>query len=211
MKNKLLLLLLICLIAMPCVGELTINKNESAEVIKKKNAEAAKKKKNGTVVVKNRTKTKSKKSRTSVKRKKSTENKNRNVYNVTKKVELNINARVLFASKNIKKNKSTKSHLKSYEKELTDYLDYNDYKLLKSGNKNIEINGTYKLKLARGGSVKITPLSSEDDRIKANVVWNVPGAKAWSTTLNFKKGKRSIISGPKDKKGRMYLMSMEIK
>ncbi len=104
MKNKLLLLLLICLIAMPCVGELTKNKVERAEVIKKKNAEAAKNKKNGTVVVKNRTKTKTKKSRTSVKRKKSTENKNRNVYNVTKKVELNINARVLFASKNISKN-----------------------------------------------------------------------------------------------------------
>ena len=209
MKNKFLLLLLISFIVMPSTGELTKIKDERAAVIKNKNAEGAKNKKNKATVI--RKKTENKINRTAVKRKKSTKNIKRNARISAKNAKLNINARILFASKNIKKNKSAKSHLKSYEKELTGYLDYNDYKLLKSGSKKTKINATYKLKLARGGTVKITPVSSEDDRIKANVVWNVPGANAWSTTLNFKKGKRSIISGPKDKKGGMYLMSMEIK
>ncbi len=101
--------------------------------------------------------------------------------------------------------------MKKCEKDLTSYLDYNDYKLLTSGSKVTKIKSSYKIKFSNGRSVTITPVNDDNGKIKANVAWNVPGNRGWSKTLNFKKGKRSIISGPKDKKGGMYLMSLEIK
>ncbi len=206
MKNKLLLFLLMCLITMPCVGKITKIEDSNAALTKNKknNAVVTKKKKTNPVVIKK------KKTSTAITPKKITANKKRSAAIVAKNAKLNINARILFASQTTQKNKSANSQLENCEKELTGYLDYNDYKLLQSGSKTTKIKSSYKIKFSRGGSVKITPLSSNNGRIKAKVVWNVPGKKTWSKTLNFKKGKRSIISGPKDKKGGMYLMSMEI-
>ena len=174
MKNKLLVFIIICLIAIPTVGN--ANKNEATKAAVKKEKES------------------------------------KRVSNLTKpkKIKLSISARILFASKITQKNKKSASQLKNGEKELTGYLDYNDYKLLKSGSKTVKLKKSFKIKFSRSGSVKITPLTSENGRIRAKVVWHVPGKSAWSTTLNFRKGKRSIISGPKDKNGGMYLMSLEI-
>ncbi len=174
MKNKLLVFLIICLIAMPAVGN--VNKNGATKVTVKKQKE------------------------------------NKYVSNLTKprKIKLNISARILFASKTVQKNKKSAAQLKKSEKELTGYLDYNDYKLIKSGSKTVKLKKSFKIRFSQGGFVKITPQSYENGRIRAKVVWHVPGKSAWSTTLNFKKGKRSIISGPKDKNGGMYLMSLEI-
>jgi len=143
--------------------------------------------------------------------KKTTKQKNDKSTVTTRNVTLNINARVLMARKTKgDKNKGNSSRLEKCEKDLTSYLDYNDYKLLKSGSKATKIKSSYKIKFSNGRSVTITPVSDDNGKIKAQVAWNVPGSRAWSKTLNFKKGKRSIISGPKSKKGGMYLMSMEI-
>jgi len=174
MKNKLLIFIIFCLIAMPTVG--IANKNAATTATVKKEKE------------------------------------NKRVANLTKpkKIKLSISARILFASKTTQKNKKSTSRLKKSEKELTGYLDYNDYKLIKSGSKTVKLKKSFKIRFSQGGSVKITPQSYENGRIRAKVVWHVPGKSAWSTTLNFKKGKRSIISGPKDKNGGMYLMSLEI-
>ena len=123
------------------------------------------------------------------------------------KLKFNISARILLASKN--KSKHSAAHLNSSEKELTAYLDYKNYTLLKSESKSVVVNKQFKIRFATGGSVKIIPLSNHSGKIKAKVVWNVPGQRTWSTTLNFRLGKRSIISGPKKKDGGMYIMSLE--
>ena len=172
MKNKILALIIICLVAMPAVGNIYKNGTTQGTVKKEKAHKIVPKKE--------------------------------------KKIKLSISARVLFASKTVQKNKKSKSCLKNGEKELTGYLDYNDYKLIKSGSKTVKLKKSFKIRFSQGGSVKITPQSYENGRIRAKVVWHVPGKSAWSTTLNFKKGKRSMISGPKDKNGGMYLMSLEI-
>ena len=164
MKNKLILFLLMCLIAAPCIAKKTIKQKNNRSTV------------------------------------------------TTKNVTLNINARVLIARKTKgEKKKKSSSRLNKCEKDLTSYLDYNDYKLLTSGSKATKIKSSYKIKFSNGRSVTITPVNDDNGKIKANVAWNVPGNRRWSKTLNFKKGKRSIISGPKDKKGGMYLMSLEIK
>jgi len=172
MKNKLLILTIVCLIAIPAAG--IVNKDITTRATVKKE--------------------------------------NKRVVDLTKpkKIKLSISARILFASKTVRKNKKSTARLKKSEKELTGYLDYNDYKLIKSGSKAVKLKKSFKIRFSQGGSVKITPLSCDNRRIRAKVVWHVPGKNAWSTTLNFKKGKRSIISGPKDKNGGMYLMSLEI-
>jgi len=163
MKNKLLLFLLMCLIAVPCAAGKT-----------------QKNKKTTTAAAKN--------------------------------VTLNINARILVARKTKNgKNKTANARLKKCEKELTSFLDYNDYKVVKTGSKSTKLKSSFKINFSKGRSVSITPISNDNGRIKSRVIWNIPGKKGWSTTLNFKQGKRSIVSGPKDNNGAMYLMSLEIK
>jgi len=125
-----------------------------------------------------------------------------------KKIKLNVTAKIILAVKT--KGKSSSVGLDGSEKDLTSYLDYNNYQVLKSQSKTLKLKKSFKVRFAQGASVKITPLSENEGRVKVKVVWSIPGQRSWTTTLNFKCGKRSIISGPKKKKGGMYIMSLLI-
>jgi len=81
--------------------------------------------------------------------KKEKENKRASNLTKPKKIKLSISARVLFASKTTQKNKKSASQLKNGEKELTGYLDYNDYKVLKSGSKTVKLKKSFKRKAVR--------------------------------------------------------------
>lgn len=124
-----------------------------------------------------------------------------------KNFKLNVRA---LAAGNAAKEKTGSAQLKPCEKELTSYLNYKDYKVLKSGSSVNKPNESYKIRYDKKTTLTITPLSEDQERVRVRVQWDTKGEPKLSKELYFKRGKRSIISGPRERDGGMYLMSLEI-
>jgi len=106
-----------------------------------------------------------------------------------------------------------KTQLTEKEKELTLFLAYRDYRLLKENKQSVPVNKAVTVKFADDKSVRITPLSESSDRIKLMIEWKIPGEEEnrWRKLLFFRKNYRALVGGPKIDGGGMYLLSLDIK
>lgn len=119
-----------------------------------------------------------------------------------------INARVLAAGEAAKGKKATQ--LKPAEKEMANMLSYKNFAAVASGSKSVTLGTTYTLTFSGRNTVKVTPLSVEENRIKVKIVWHIKGAKPWKKTLQFTSGNTSMVGGPPAPQGGTFILSLTI-
>jgi len=130
-----------------------------------------------------------------------------------KKKEYQIDARILISGEAArKKGKTGFSQLNSSEKELTAFLGYRDYRLVKKSGDKVKQGKKCIITFDKKKSVTVTPLSESPDRVKLAIEWKIPGEEKqrWKKLLYFKRNHRSLIGGPHIDGGGMYLLSLEI-
>ena len=105
-----------------------------------------------------------------------------------------------------------KDQLSEKEKELTLFLAYRDYLLMKKKQQTVVKDQAVSVVFAENKSVRITPLSESAERIKLMIEWKIPGEEdnRWRKLLYFRKKYRSLVGGPKIDGGGMYLLSLEV-
>jgi hypothetical protein len=135
------------------------------------------------------------------------------VITTKKNEDYHIDARIFISGEAArKKGKTGFSQLKNNEKELTAFLGYRDYRLIKESEKTIKIGNQYVINIDKTKSVTVTPLSESPARVKLAIEWKIPGEEIqrWKKLLYFKRNHRSLIGGPHIEGGGMYLLSLEI-